>query len=420
MHRVDIGQTVVDRFLRYVQYDTQSSEESRTYPSTEKQKDLSRVLVDELKELGLDDATIDGYGYVTATLGSNCMRSVPTIGLIAHVDTSPEISGKDVKPQLHQSYRGEDIVLPGDRTQIVRPSESPELSKKIGHDIITSDGTTLLGADDKAGIAEIMDAIHYLVNHPEVEHGEIKVAFTPDEEVGSGVKYFDVVKFGAKYAYTLDGETIGEIEDETFCADTVFLTFHGVAFHPGYAKGKLVNSVKIASDFINRLPRDTLSPETTELKEGYINPNDIRGGVDKTEIKLTIRDFEEEGLEKKEEVIRKLADEILRNYPRGRVESRVEKSYRNMKHILQNHPLVLQKAEEATRMTGLEPKRHSIRGGTDGARLSYMGLPTPNIATGGHNFHSRLEWISVQDMKKAVEIIVNLARAWASLQGALS
>lgn len=414
MHRADIGQTVVDRFLRYVRYDTQSSEASKTYPSTDRQKNLSKILVNELKELGLDDATIDGYSYVTATLKSNTKVKVPTIGLIAHVDTSPEISGKDVKPQVHHNYRGEDIVLPGDRSQVVRPSESPELAKKIGHNIITSDGTTLLGADDKAGIAEIMDATHYLVNHPEIERGEIKVAFTPDEEVGSGVKYFDTKRFGATYAYTLDGETIGEIEDETFSADTMFVTFHGIIFHPGYAKGKLVNSVKIASDFINRLPKETLSPETTELKEGYVHPNDIRGAVDKAEVKLIIRDFEEDGLKKKEDMIRKLAEEALRNYPRGRVECKVEESYRNMKYVLEKYPKVLHRAEEAVKMSGLEPKRHSIRGGTDGARLSYMGLPTPNIATGGHNFHSKLEWISVEDMKKATEIIVNLVRAWAS------
>ncbi len=412
MKKTEIGQTVVDRFLRYVQYDTQSSEESKTYPSTEKQKELGKVLVKELEDLGLH-ASIDTHGYVIATLPSNSKRNIPTIGLAAHMDTSPEVPGKDVKPKVHRNYQGGDLVLPEDPNQILRASENPELKKKIGHDIITSDGRTLLGADDKAGIAEILDAVNYLTNHPEIEHGGVKVAFTPDEEIGAGVKYFDIKRFGAKFAYTLDGETIGEIENETFCADTMLITFHGIIFHPGYAKGKLANSIKIASNFINKLPKDTMSPETTEAKEGYVHPNDIRGGVDKTEIKFIIRDFLEEELEKKENTLRQLAEDTAKKYPTSRVEFKIEKSYRNMKYVLDKHPQVLQKAEEAVYMAGLEPRRHSIRGGTDGARLSYMGLPTPNIATGGHNFHSRLEWISVQDMKKAVQIIVNLVMAWA-------
>lgn len=412
LSKVEIGQTVVERFLRYIQYDTQSSTESKTYPSTEKQKELGRSLVKELADLGLH-ASIDTYGYVTTTLPSNSKRDIPPIGLLAHMDTSPEISGKGVRHKIHRSYQGGDIVLPEDPTQIIRVSADPELRKKVGHDIITSDGTTLLGADDKAGIAEIIDAVHYLVNHPEIEHGEVKLAFTPDEEVGAGVKYFDVRQFGARFAYTLDGETIGEIEDETFCADTMTITFHGIIFHPGYAKDKLLNSIKIASDFVSKLPKGTMSPETTEGKEGYVHPNDIRGDVDRTEIRFIIRDFEEEELKKKENILRQLAEDIVRTYPKSRVEFKIEKSYRNMKYVLDKYPQALLKAEDAVRMSGLEPKRHSIRGGTDGARLSYMGLPTPNIATGGHNFHSRLEWISVQDMKKATEIIVNIVLAWA-------
>ena len=412
MKEVEIGETVVERFLRYVKYDTQSAEGTGTYPSTEKQKELAKRLVEELKELGLKDASMDQYGYVTATLTANTQRSSPIIGLAAHMDTSPEVSGKDVKPQIHRNYSGGDIVLPGESNQIIRISDSPELAKKIGNDIITSDGTTLLGADDKAGIAEIMDAVHYLVNHPEFEHGTIKVAFTPDEEVGTGVKYFDVKKFGVKYAYTLDGETIGEVENETFCADSVTITFRGVPFHPGYAKGKLVNPIKIASTFVEKLPRGELSPETTEKKEGYVHPNAIQGGVENTTVKFIIRDFEVKGLKEKEELLRNLAEKTVQSYPRSSFEFKVEESYRNMKYVLDKYPEAVEKAMEAVRMAGLDPRLHSIRGGTDGARLCYMGLPTPNIATGGHNYHSKLEWISVQDMKKAVEVILNLIRVW--------
>jgi len=409
---VGIGETVVDRFLRYVRYDTQSAEDSKTYPSTEKQKELGRLLVEELKKLGLKDASIDQYGYVTATLEANTKRTVPVIALIAHMDTSPEISGKDVRPHIHKNYSGGDMVLPGDTTQVIRMSETPELAKKIGNDIITSDGTTLLGADDKAGIAEIMDAIQYLVNHPEFEHGTTKVAFTPDEEVGTGVKYFDVKKFGAQYAYTLDGETIGEVESENFCADTVRVTFRGVPFHPGYAKGKLVNSIKIASAYVDKLPKDMMSPETTEKMEGYIHPNSVQGGVESTTVKFIARDFQVEGLKKKEEFLKTLAEETVRAYPRSSFAFEVEESYRNMKYVLDKYPEVVEKAMEAVRLAELQPRPHSIRGGTDGARLCYMGLPTPNIATGGHNFHSKLEWISVQDMKKAVEVILNLIKVW--------
>ncbi|MGA2785819.1 MAG: peptidase T [Candidatus Bathyarchaeia archaeon] len=357
--------------------------------------------------------SIDQRGYVTATLTTNIQHPVPIIGFIAHMDTSPDISGKNVKPQINNNYLGGDILLPGDNTQIIRILENPELRKKIGDDIITADGTTLLGADDKAGIAEIMDAMHYLVNHPEIEHGTIKVAFTPDEEVGTGVKYFDVKQFGAQYAYTMDGEALGEVENENFCADSVRVTFHGVPFHPGYAKGKMVNAIKIASTFIDKLPKDENSPETSEKMEGYLHPNAIQGGVENTTIKLIIRDFDVEGLNKKEEILRSLAEETVRNYPKSRFTFEIVKSYRNMRHILDKYPEVIDKAMTAVRMTGMEPRLHSIRGGTDGARLCYMGLPTPNIGTGGHNYHSKLEWISTQDMKKAVEVILNIANVWA-------
>ena len=411
---VEIGETIVDRFLKYVKYDTQSAEDSRNYPSTEKQKELGRHLVEELKELSLEGVSIDQYGYVTATLPANIQRPVPTIGLIAHMDTSPEVSGKDVKPIIHENYSGEDIVLPGDSTQILRCSETPELAKKIGDGIISSDGTTLLGADDKAGIAEIVDALHYLTKHPEIEHGIIKVAFTPDEEVGAGVQHFDVEKFGAKYAYTMDGETPGEVENETFSADTVRVIFRGVSFHPGFALGKLVNSIKIASTFVEKLPKDRDSPETTEKMEGYFHPYTIQGGVESTSIKFIIRDFENEGLKRKEETLKALVEKTVRDFPRSDFTFEVEESYRNMRHVLEKHPMVVEKAMSAVRMAGLQPRLHSIRGGTDGARLSYMGLPTPNLATGGHNYHSKLEWISIQDMKKVVDVIVNLVKLWAS------
>ena len=411
--KFEIGQTVVERFLRYVKYDTQSAEDSTDYPSTEKQKELGKQLVKELKEMSLRDVSMDGYGYVTATLPANIERTTPTIGLIAHMDTSPEVSGRDVKPQIHENYSGNNIILPGDNTQVLRPSENPELAKKIGNGIITSDGTTLLGADDKAGVAEIVGAVHYLTNNPEVEHGIIKIAFTPDEEVGKGVDHFDVKKFGTQYAYTLDGETVGEVENETFSADSVQLTFRGVPFHPGYALNHLVNSIKIASEFVEKLPKGRDSPETTEKTEGYVHPYVIQGGVESTLIKFIIRDFEDDGLRKREETLRAMAEETVRSYPKSNFTLKTEQSYRNMRHVLDKYPQVVEKAMVAVKMAGLQPKLHSIRGGTDGARLCYMGLPTPNLATGGHNFHSKLEWISIQDMKKATEIIVNLVKLWS-------
>jgi tripeptide aminopeptidase len=411
---VEIGQTVAERFLRYVKYDTQSAPNSETYPSTEKQKELGRQIVEELKGLGLKDASIDEHGYVTATLPANIQRTVPVIGFKAHMDTSPELTGKDVKPQVHETYAGDDIVLPGDDTQVLRYSENPELSKKIGNGIITSDGTTLLGADDKAGVAEILDAVHYLVNNPEIRHGTIKVAFTPDEEVGRGVEYFDVRKFGAQYAYTMDGETPGDVENETFSADSVLVTFRGILFHPGYAKGRLVNSIKIASAFVDKLPKDRISPETTEKMEGYVHPNAVEGGVESTSVRFIIRDFDDDELKKKEEMLRALAEETVRGYPGSSFTFEVKESYRNMKRVLDKYPQVVEKAMQAVKMAGLQPRLDSIRGGTDGASLCYMGLPTPNLASVQHNFHSKLEWISIQDMKKASEVIVNLVKIWAT------
>lgn len=402
----------LDRFMLYVQYDTQSSEESETYPSTRKQLELSKQLVSELKELGLQDVELTEHGYVFATLPSNVDHAVPTIGLIAHVDTSPDVSGKDVKAVIHNNYKGGDIILPGDKSQIIEFANNPALKNCIGHDIITSDGTTLLGADNKAGIAEIMGAMAYLIRNPEVKHGKVRIAFTVDEEVGTGTKYFDVKKFGADFAYTIDGETAGEIEDETFCADTAIVKVKGVNVHPGYAKGKMINGIKIAAEFIERLPKDSLSPETTEKREGYLHPNNIKGGVELTEITFLVRDFTVEGLKEKETYLKNLADELSQKYSPAYVDVEIKESYRNMKYKLDEHPQVVEYALEAVRRAGLKPVKNIIRGGTDGARLSFMGLPTPNIFTGGHNFHSQKEWISVQDMEKAVETIVHLLQIW--------
>ena len=406
-----INHTCVDRFLKYVTFDTQSSEESKTYPSTEKQKILGQVLVEELKAMGLKDAAMDEWGYVTATLPSNVDHDVPVIGLIAHMDTSPEVSGKDVKPQIHKNYQGGDIVL-GDSGVVIRADETPALAKQIGNDIITSDGTTLLGADNKAGIAEIFDAINHLIGHPEIKHGTIKIAITPDEEVGRGTEHFDVQKFGANYAYTIDGESLGEIEDETFCADSVTVTIDGVNVHPGYAKNKLVNAIKIGAEIIDKLPKDRLSPETTEKREGYVHPHAINGGVEKTVIKFLIRDFTVEGLKEKEAFLQEICNEVMAKYPKANLDFKVEESYRNMKYKLDEDPKVVEYAIEAVHRAGIEPIENIIRGGTDGSRLSYEGLLTPNIFTGGHNFHSKQEWISIQDMKKAVEVIVNLVQVW--------
>ncbi len=404
--------TVLERFLRYVKIDTQSSEESTTFPSTEKQKELGKILVEELKEIGMQNVEMDEYGYVYAELASNTEKDVPPVGFLAHMDTSPEVSGANVNPIIHKNYSGGKIVLPADLSQVIDPEEHPDLKNKIGHDIITADGTTLLGADDKAGIAEIIDAMRLIIENPEIKHGPIKICFTPDEEVGRGTEKIRLDRFGAKFAYTVDGETLGEIENETFCADTVILTIQGFNCHPGYAKDKLVNAIKIASDFIEQLPKNKLSPETTEGREGYVHPYVINGGVDSTTIKILIRDFEEAGLKEKEEFLKKLAEEVVSKYPKASFKFEVQESYRNMRYVLDKYPHVVQYALEAVERAGIRPKLSIIRGGTDGSRLSYMGLPCPNIFAGGHAFHSRNEWISVQDMEKAVDVIVNLVKLW--------
>jgi tripeptide aminopeptidase len=410
------SQNLVERFIEYVKIDTQSGENSTTYPSTEKQLDLSRLLEKQLRTLGLSDVRLTKHGYVFGTLPSNLQKDfnkeVPPLGFIAHVDTSPDVSGAGVKPQIHKNYQGQKIILPKDSSQVIEPASDPALENCIGHDIITADGTTLLGADNKAGIAEIMTACEFFLENPEVKHGDIKIAFTVDEEIGQGTKYFDVKAFGATYAYTIDGETAGEIENETFCADTATVNIEGINIHPGYAKNKMVNSIKIASDIIAQLPKDSLSPETTEKREGYIHANSIEGGVEKSTVKFLIRDFTIEGLKEKEKLLEDIKDQVLENHRGAKAEVVIDESYRNMRYILDDYPHVVDYVLEAIKRTGLEPIKNLIRGGTDGARLSFMGLPTPNIFTGGHNFHSKREWVSIQDMKKATETIIQLVQVW--------
>ena len=398
--------------MRYVQIDTQSDPLSETSPTSEKQKKLSKILAEELKAMGINDAHLDEWGYVYATIPSNTNKNVPVISFCAHVDTAPDASGKDVKPILHKNYQGEDIMLPDDKTQVLRKSEIKYLEKLIGHDLITASGTTLLGADDKAGVAEIMDAVHFLISHSEVKHGTIKILFTPDEEVGKGTAKLDMKKLGADFGYTLDGGEAGSLEDETFSADGVQLVIHGVITHPGYAKDKLVNALKIAGDVLASLPRGELSPETTEEKQGFIHPMRVDGIAERATIDFIIRDFVTEGLKKKEEFLLSLVEMVMENYPAARFDFNVKEQYRNMKEILDQHPQVVAYAKEAINRSGLEVKMESIRGGTDGSKLSFMGLPCPNLFAGMQAIHSKLEFISVQDMNKAVETIVHLAAIW--------
>ena len=403
---------VLERFLRYVQFDTQSDERSTTYPSTEKQLVLLRALAGELRDAGLADAAVDRYGYVTATIPATSPKiDVPTIGFIAHVDTSPEMSGAGVKPIVHRRYDGGDIVLPDDPDAVLRVKDIPELGEQVGNDIVTASGTTLLGADDKAGVAEIVTAAAYLVQLPDIPHGRLRIAFTPDEEIGRGTRHFDVESFGAACAYTLDGGRAGEIEYESFSADAMTITFHGFNTHPGYAKERMVNTIKVAAAFIDSLPRD-LSPETTDGHDGFVHPYTLTASVDRTSVRVIVRDFVTSALQTKHAMLRALAESAAARFPGARAEIVVEEQYRNMKEVLDRHPAVVEHAREAIRRAGLEPRTRPIRGGTDGSRLSFMGLPTPNVFAGEHTFHSRLEWASVQEMEKAVEVIVNLCRVW--------
>ncbi|MEP7375070.1 MAG: peptidase T [Chitinophagaceae bacterium] len=404
--------TAADRFLRYVQIDTQSDPQSSSFPSTDKQKDLSRILVEELKQIGITDAHMDEWGYVYATIPATTDKKVPVICFCAHVDTASDCSGTNVKPILHKNYRGDDIVLPDDKTQVLKLTEYPYLEKQIGNDIITASGTTLLGSDDKAGVAEIMDLTNFLQSNKEIRHGEIKILFTPDEEIGKGVAHVDMKKLGADYGYTLDGGEKGSLEDETFSADGVQLIIHGVIAHPGYAKGKMINAMKIAGHILDALPKDRLTPESTEGKRGFIHPVRVEGVAEKCEIDFIIRDFETPGLKKKEDFLRTLVEETLRLHPKASFEYIVTEQYRNMKEVLDLHPRVVDCAKEAIARAGLELKMESIRGGTDGSRLSFMGLPCPNLFAGEHAIHSKLEFISVQDMNKAVETMVHLVQIW--------
>jgi len=410
--------TAASRFLRYVTFDTQSDDQSDTYPSTAKQLALLNRLVDELKEMGVADAAIDQHGYVMATIPPTPGKEhVPVVGFIAHVDTSPEVSGAGVKPIVHKAYNGRDIVLPDDPSMVLREADNHELAEQRGNDIITASGLTLLGSDDKSGVAEIMAAAEYLLTHPEIPHGSVKIGFTPDEEVGRGTEYFDVNRFGAKFAYTLDGSKRGDLEIENFSADAFTATFKGFNTHPGYAKGRMVSAIKLASEFVHRLPRHELSPETTDGYEGYVHPHKRHGGVEIATVNLLLRDFTTKGLDDKARMLNELADEVVRPYPTASVEIDRRESYRNMKEVLDRHPEVTEHAKAAMMRTGLTPRLRQIRGGTDGARLSFMGLPTPNLFAGEHNIHSRLEWTSVQDMDKAVEVIVEICRSWANSEG---
>ena len=404
--------TAVDRFLKYVTIDTQSDPFSKSFPSTEKQKDLARVLVKELLELGIDDAHLDPMGYVYATLPSNTDKKVPTICYCSHMDTSPDSSGKDVKPLIHKNYDGRDLVLPDDPTQVLTMADHPDLKEQMGNDIITASGLTLLGADNKAGVAEIMDVVHFFVNNPDVKHGKIRILFTPDEEVGHGVDHIDMEKLGADFGYTVDGEALGSMEDETFSADGVSIIINGVSTHPGFAKGKLESALKIAGEIVAALPDDHLSPETTSGREGFIHPVHMTGNVEQAQIDFIIRDFVDAKLEEYETYLKELAEKIMARYPKSTMDFQVTEQYRNMKNVLVDYPMVADYAVEAIKRSGLTPKRSSIRGGTDGSRLSFMGLPCPNIFAGEHAFHSKHEWVSVQDMHKAVETLINLACIW--------
>ncbi|MCF1474653.1 peptidase T [Agrobacterium vitis] len=403
--------TILDRFLRYVVIDTQSDPESTSQPSTEKQKNLGHVLVSELLAMGLSDAHLDEHGNVYATIPANVDKPVPVICFCSHMDTAPDFTGTNVKPQLLKNYQGGDIVLSGDTNQIIRISENPQLNTQIGHDIVTTDGTTLLGADDKAGIAEIMTAAQFIIDNPHIRHGAIKILFTTDEEIGRGADKVDLKKLGAAFGYTMDGSTIGEIENETFSADGVDITITGVAIHPGTAKDRMENAIKIASAIIARLPKDQ-TPETTEGRQGFIHPTDISGSMDEAHLKFIIRDFIDAGLTQKEALLEEITRDVMRDYPGSTYTFEVKQQYRNMKVVLDQYPMVMDNLEEAVRRVGLTPVLHSIRGGTDGSRLSFMGLPCPNIYTGGHAYHSPLEWISVQDMEVAVKTIVELAKVW--------
>ncbi len=404
--------TAKERFLRYVTIDTQSDPDSPAQPSTEKQKNLARLLVEELLTIGITDAHLDEYGYVYATIPATTTKEVPVICFCSHMDTSPDCSGADVKPIVHKNYQGQDLVLPDDASIVIREADHEDLAHQHGNDVITASGTTLLGADNKAGLAAIMDATQILLDNPHLKHGKIRILFTPDEEIGRGVEKVDMKKLGAEFGYTIDGETVGSIEDATFSADAAVVTIHGVSAHPGFAKGRMESAIKIAAKIVAQLP-DDLSPEHTEGLEGFLHPVHIEGSVELATIKLIVRDFAETGLQHHAEVLQKIVDQTLKNYPNSSANISITEQYRNMGKIVRQHPQVVDYAIEAMRRAGIEqPIQRSIRGGTDGSRLSYMGMPCPNIFAGEHAFHSKQEWVSVQDMERAAETIVHLAQVW--------
>lgn len=403
---------VAENFTRYVQIDTQSDVNSKTVPSTLKQKDLSRLLVEELLSLGISDAHLDEQGYVYATIPSNTEKKVPVICFCSHVDTSPDSSGTDVKPLIHKNYQGQDLVLPDDNKIIIRLSEHPDLKDQIGNDVITASGKTLLGADDKAGVAEIMDAARILIQNPAIKHGDIKILFTPDEEIGRGVDEVDIKKLGAEFGYTMDGERAGTLEDETFSADGVRIKIDGISIHPGYAKNKMVNALKIASNLIDSLPKDRLSPETTSGKEGFVHPVNMSGSVEEATIDFIIRDHDTSKLATHEAELESITKAVVSQYPGASYTFTINEQYRNMKEVLDNYPRVVDIAMIAIERAGMKAEKRSIRGGTDGSRLSFMGLPCPNIFAGGHAFHGKQEWVSIQDMQKAVLTILHIAALW--------
>ncbi len=413
MALANYNHTAAERFMRYVQVDTQSDPMSPSQPSTEKQKDLSRILVKELLEIGLADAELDEHGYVYATIPANTDKNVPVLCFCSHVDTAPDCSGAGVKPILHKNYDGKDIVLPDDNTIVVSTKDHPYLKERIGDDIITASGLTLLGADDKAGVAIIMDLAHYLMSHPEVKHGKIRVLFTPDEEVGRGVAAVNMKKLGADFGYTLDGGERGHLEGESFSADAAVVTFHGVSAHPGYAKGKMVSAIKAASEFVSMLPATEWCPEATEGMQGFVHPTSISGELEMAVVKFIVRDFDTQKLAEHEARLKGLAEQAAAKFPGTTIEFEVKEQYRNMKEILDQHPQVMGYAEEAYGRAGMRANIQSIRGGTDGSRLSFMGLPCPNLFTGEMGIHSKQEYVSVQDMDKATEVLVHLAQIWA-------
>jgi tripeptide aminopeptidase len=408
-----MNKSIADRFCTYAKIDTQSDPNSKTVPSTEKQKDLSRLLVAELLEMGLDDAHLDDWGYVYATLKSNVDKKVPTLCFCAHVDTSPDCTGAHVKPIIHRNYQGQDITLPDDPLQVIKVSEHPYLRERIGDDIITASGTTLLGADDKAGVAVIMDFVQHMVHHPELPHGDIRILFTPDEEIGRGVDHVDIEKLGADVGYTLDAGERGSYEDETFSADGATFHFYGISAHPGYAKGKLVNALKLAADFMSQLPKNEWSPETTEGREGFVHPVTMGGVAEHAWVSFILRDFNTSFLGKHLERLKHLADTVLQGHDGCRFEVEVQEQYRNMKEVVALTPEISEFAIKAIELAGIEPKLGSARGGTDGSRLSFMGLPCPNIFTGEMAFHGKHEYVSVQDMEKASQVLVHLTRLWS-------